>query len=62
VIAVTLVELARGVVGNAANLAVAALIFAGALVVMYRWKSKLATPVVLGVGALVGSLALFGAG
>jgi hypothetical protein len=26
-------------------------------VVMYRWKSKLATPVVLGAGAIVGALA-----
>ncbi|MDB5694776.1 MAG: chrA [Sphingomonas bacterium] len=62
VIAVTLVELARGVVGNAANLVVAALVFVCALVVMYRWKSKLATPVVLGIGALVGALTLSGAG
>lgn len=57
VITVTLVELARGVVGNAPDLALAALIFVVALAVIYAWKSKLATPVVLGIGAVAGVLA-----
>ena len=35
-----------------------ALIFAAALAILYRWKSKLATPAVLAIGALVGAVVM----
>ncbi len=56
-IAVTLIVLAEGAVARAPDLPLAALIFAGALLAMYRWKSRLATPVVLAAGAMLGLLA-----
>ena len=55
-IAVTIVVLAQGTVARAPDILPLLLIFAGALTVMYRWKSKLATPVVLAAGALIGGL------
>jgi chromate transporter len=58
VIVVTLVELARAGADRTPNLLVTAFIFLVALAVMYRWKSKLATPVVLAVGGAIGLLAL----
>ena len=58
VIAVTVIDLGQAAVGRTPDLPVSLMIFAAALVVMYRWKSKLATPVVLGLGALAGALAL----
>ena len=57
-IVVTVVDLARTTAARTPSLIVSALIFAVALAVMYRWKSKLATPVVLAIGAAVGALAL----
>lgn len=57
-IAVTLLELTRATAGRTPNLLVSVVIFAVGLVVMYRWKSKLATPVVLATGALIGIMAL----
>jgi chromate transporter len=58
VIVVTLVELARAGADRTPNLLVSAFILLVALAVMYRWKSKLATPVVLAVGGAIGLLAL----
>jgi chromate transporter len=59
-IAVTLLDLTRTSILRAPNLIVSAVIFAVALTVMYRWKSKFATPVVLAVGAALGALVLKG--
>lgn len=56
-ITITLLDLTRTTAGRTPSLAVSVAIFAVALAVMYRWKSKLATPVVLGMGALVGAVA-----
>lgn len=58
VIVVTLFDLGRVSVCRTPNLLISLLIFAGALAVMYKWKSKLATPVVLAGGALVGLMLL----
>lgn len=57
-IVVTVVDLARTTAARTPSLVASALIFAVALAVMYRWKSKLATPVVLATGATVGAFAL----
>jgi chromate transporter len=57
-IVVTVVDLARTTAARTPSLVVSALIFAVALGIMYRWKSKLATPVVLGIGAAIGTIAL----
>ena len=57
-IVVTVIDLARTTATRTPNLIASVLIFAVALAVMYRWKSKLATPVVLAVGAAVGAFAL----
>jgi chromate transporter len=57
-IAVTLLELTQVTAGRTPNLLVSVAIFAVALFVMYRWKSKLATPAVLAAGALIGIVAL----
>lgn len=56
-ITITLLDLTRTTAGRTPSLAVSVAIFAVALAVMYGWKSKLATPVVLGMGALVGAVA-----
>jgi chromate transporter len=58
VIAVTVLDLTRSTADRTPNLILSLMIFAGALAVMYRWKSKLATPVVLAIGALVGAAVL----
>ena len=58
VIAVTVLDLAQATAERTPNLLLSAAIFAVALAVMYRWKSKLATPVVLAIGAAVGAVAL----
>jgi chromate transporter len=57
-IAVTLIDLAQSAVGRTSNLLVSVIIFGVALSIMYSWKSKLSAPVVLGIGAAVGALAL----
>ena len=56
-IAVTLLDLTRTTAGRTPSLVISVAIFAVALVVMYRWKNKLATPVVLGIAALAGAVA-----
>jgi chromate transporter len=58
VIAITVLDLGRTTAGRTPNLLLSIVIFAVAIVVMYRWKSKLATPVVLALGAIVGAVAL----
>lgn len=57
-IVVTVIDLARTTATRTPNPIATVLIFAVALAVMYRWKSKLATPVVLAIGAAVGAFAL----
>lgn len=57
IIVVTVVDLARTTAGRSPSLGVSAVIFALALAILYRWKSKLATPLVLAMGATVGVLA-----
>lgn len=57
-IVVTVLDLARTTAARTPSLIASALIFAVALAVMYRWKSKLATPVVLAIGAAIGAFAL----
>lgn len=57
-IAVTLFELTRTAAGRTPNLILSAAIAAVAVAILYRWKSKLATPLVLIIGAAVGVAAL----
>lgn len=56
-IAITLLELGSAVVERTPSVPVSAIIFATALTVMYRWKSKAATPVALAIGAVAGAVA-----
>ncbi|HEX9954588.1 MAG TPA: chromate efflux transporter [Allosphingosinicella sp.] len=58
VIAVTVIELGQAAVERTPQLIVSLLIFAAALAIAYRWKSKLATPAVLAGGAAAGSVFL----
>ena len=61
-IAVTTVELGVGVAGSAPSLAVAALIFAGSLALLYWWKSKLNLVAVIAGSAALGALLLANGG
>lgn len=56
-IAVTLIELGQAALAQSPSLSVSAVIFAVALAIVYRWKSKLSTPAVLGLGAGIGAFA-----
>lgn len=58
VIVVTLLDLARTAVDRTPSLLVSLAIFAVALAVTYRWKSKLSTPLVLAIGAAAGAFGL----
>lgn len=58
VIAVTLIDLARTAMVRTPNLILSIIIFSIALATMYRWKSKLSTPVVLALGAAAGATML----
>ena len=58
VIAVTLVDLVQAAVTRTPDLIASALIFTVALAIMYGWKSKLGTPLVLALGAAAGAMAL----
>ncbi len=58
IIVVTVLDLARTTAERSPSLVVSAVIFALALTILYRWKSKLGTPLVLAIGATVGVLAL----
>lgn len=55
-IVVTLLDLARAASDRTPNLSLSIAIFAVALIVVYRWKSKAATPLALGIGAVVGAV------
>lgn len=57
-IVVTVVDLARTTAVRTPTLTATAVIFAVALGIMYCWKSKLATPAVLAMGAAIGAIAL----
>lgn len=57
-IAVTLVDLTRTAVVRTPSLIVSALVFLVVLAILYRWKSKLGTPVGLMLGAAIGAAAL----
>jgi chromate transporter len=57
-IVVTLLDLGRAGVERSPNLLVSLTVFAVALAIVYRWKSKLANPLVLALGAVVGLVAL----
>lgn len=61
VIAVTLLQLIEAAAGRTPQPAASLLIFAVALAIVYRWKSKLAIPAALALGA-VGGLMAFGGG
>lgn len=54
-IVVTLVDLARSTASRTPSPIASAIIFALALAILYRWKSKLSTPAVLAIGAAVGA-------
>ncbi len=56
-IAVTLLDLTRTTAGRTPSLVISVTIFAVALVAMYSWTNKLATPVVLGIAAFAGAVA-----
>ena len=58
-IVVTLLDLARTTAGRTPNLLLSVAILAVALGVLYKWKSKLATPVVLAFGGAIGAIALW---
>lgn len=53
-IVITLLDLGKAGIDRSPNLLVSTFIFLAALAILYRWKSKLATPLVLAVGALIG--------
>ncbi len=57
-IAVTLIDLTQAAAAETRSLSVSAAISAIALVILYRWKSKLGTAVVQGIGAVAGAIAL----
>jgi chromate transporter len=57
-IAVTLLDLGRTTAERTPNLLVGTAIFALVLVILYSWKSKLATPLVLAIGGLAGAVLL----
>lgn len=57
-IAVTTLDLAQTAAVRTPNPLASMAIFAVALAILYRWKSKLGTPVVLAIGAAVGAVAL----
>ena len=56
-IVVTLTDLGRTAAERSPTLLVSTAIFAIALAILYRWKSKLGTPVVLALGAAAGAMA-----
>ena len=56
-IAITALQLGQNVAGSAPSLPIAALLFAAALVILYRWKSKLNVLAVIAASAMVGGLA-----
>ncbi|WP_199556494.1 chromate efflux transporter [Sandaracinobacteroides hominis] len=57
-IAVTLISLARSAAGASNNLWASLAIFAASLMLLYRWKHRLAPLAVVGLGAALGIIAL----
>jgi chromate transporter len=57
-IAVTFLDLGRASIERSPALLVSCIVFAVALAILYFWKSKLATPLVLAIGAALGLAAL----
>lgn len=57
-IVVTVVDLAQTTAARTPNMIAGALVFVLALAIIYFWKNKLATPVVLAIGATIGAFAL----
>jgi len=60
IIAVTALQLGANVAGRLPSLAVGAAIFAAALGVLFGWRSRWATPAVVGAGAVAGWLLFAG--
>lgn len=58
IIAITLVDLGETAIERTPDLVVSGAIFLAAVAILYRWKSKLSIPVVLGLGAATGAIAL----
>lgn len=56
-IVVTMIDLTRATAGRVPEPIVGLAIFAVGLAILYRWKSKFATPVVLAIGAAIGAVA-----
>ena len=61
-IAATLLDLGWSVAASVPSLAAAAVIFTASLAVLYAWKSKYNVLAVIGLSALIGAIALRGAG
>jgi chromate transporter len=61
IIAVTAIQLGVAVAGRVPSLAIGAAIFVVGLVILFRWPSRWATPLVVGTGAVAGWLLLGGA-
>jgi chromate transporter len=57
-IAITFVDLAGTTLERTPNMFVSLAIFLAALVILYQWRSKLGTPVVLAIGAASGAFTL----
>lgn len=57
-IAITLFELAQASIERSPSLIVDTIIFVGAVKILYMWKSKLATPLVLSLGGIIAVVAL----
>lgn len=57
-IAVTLFDLAKASIERSPSLIVNTIIFVGAVTILYIWKSKLATPLVLSLGGIIAVVAL----
>ena len=57
-IAITLVDLGSEAIARTSSIAISVVIFLAALAVLYHWKSKLSIPLVLALGATLGTAAL----
>ncbi len=57
-IAITALDLTRTTAARTPSLVASVAIFVVAIVLVYRWKSKLSTPLVLAIGAAAGAIAL----
>jgi chromate transporter len=58
VIVITSVDLTRSAIERTPSSIVSSVIFLASLVILYRWRSKLSTPVVLALGAAIGATTL----